>query len=288
MGTASRLCTSCDTPVPADAAFCPTCGVATPTDLNTAFGEGFEERLAAALRDRYRIERELGRGGMAVVYLAQDLRHERQVAVKVLRPELAASVGAERFLREIKLAARLTHQNILALYDSGDADGFLYFVMPYVEGDSLRQKLNRERQLPIEEALRLAQEIAEGLDYAHEQGIIHRDIKPENILLSRGHALIADFGIAKAVAKPGTPHLTSTGMSVGTPLYMSPEQAAGDPHTDPRTDVYKVSAGDDDWNRSLLQETVVLVAARQCDPGVNLPLRCQRAGAARVQRQHNQ
>ncbi|MBE0591214.1 MAG: protein kinase, partial [Gemmatimonadales bacterium] len=199
-----------------------------------------EVRLRVALADRYLIEREIGRGGMAVVYLAHDRKHDRDVALKVMRPELAASVGAERFLREITLAAKLTHQNVLALYDSGDAEGFLYYVMPYVEGESLRQKLHRERQLPIHEALQLTQEIAEGLGYAHEQGVIHRDIKPENILLSHGHALIADFGIAKAVAKPGASHLTSTGISVGTPLYMSPEQAAGDPHVDHRSDIYSI------------------------------------------------
>ena len=241
MGTASRVCTSCSTPVPEDAAFCPTCGAATPTGLAAEIPHGFARRLTDALAGRYRIERELGRGGMAVVYLAHDLRHDRQVAVKVLRPELAASVGADRFLREIKLAARLTHQNILAVFDSGEADGFLYYVMPYVDGESLRHKLSRERQLAIHEALRLAQEIAEGLDYAHEQGVIHRDVKPENILLSRGHALIADFGVAKAVARTGAFRLTSTGTSVGTPLYMSPEQAAGDPNLDHRSDIYSLA-----------------------------------------------
>jgi tetratricopeptide (TPR) repeat protein len=177
---------------------------------------------------------------MAIVYLAHDVRHERDVAVKVLRPELAASVGADRFLREIKLAAKLTHQNILALYDSGEADGFLYYVMPYVDGESLRHKLNRERQLAIDEALRLTQEIAEGLDYAHEQGIIHRDIKPENILLSRGHALIADFGIAKAISEAGSERLTETGMGVGTPAYMSPEQAGAEKQIDGRSDLYSL------------------------------------------------
>jgi hypothetical protein len=240
MDAARRVCTACDTPVPADAAFCPTCGAATPTRRAGAIPDGFEQRLVTVLAGRYTIEREVGRGGMAVVYLAHDLRHERQVAVKVLRPELAASVGADRFLREIKLAAKLTHQNILALFDSGEADGLLYYVMPYVDGESLRHKLHRERQLAIDDALRLTQEIAEGLDYAHEQGVIHRDIKPENILLSRGHALIADFGIAKAVAKTGMAHLTSTGTSVGTPLYMSPEQAAGDPNIDRRSDIYSL------------------------------------------------
>jgi len=177
---------------------------------------------------------------MAVVYLARDLRHERQVAVKVLRPDLAASVVGDRFLREIKLVARLTHQHILALHDSGEADDLLYYVMPYIEGESLRQKLGRERQLAIPEALRLAAEIAEGLEYAHEQGVIHRDIKPENVLLSRGHALIADFGVAKAAASSGLAHLTSSGTSVGTPLYMSPEQAGGDPRVDHRADIYSL------------------------------------------------
>ena len=240
MATDGGICSSCDSPLPEDAAFCPTCGAATPTSRATELPPGFAERFTAALAGRYRIEREVGRGGMALVYLAHDLRHERPVAVKVLRPELAASVGADRFLREIKLAARLTHQNVLALYDSGDADGFLYYVMPFVEGESLRQKLGRERQLPIDEALRLTREIAEGLEYAHEQGIIHRDIKPENVLLSRGHAVIADFGVAKAVAKRGMSHLTSTGTSVGTPLYMSPEQAGGDPNVDHRSDIYSL------------------------------------------------
>jgi hypothetical protein len=240
MGAASCICTSCATPIPDDAAFCPICGAPTPTQSAEVIPDDFEQRLTAALAGRYAIERELGRGGMAVVYLAHDLRHERHVAVKVLRPDLAASVGAQRFLREIKLAAKLSHQNIVALYDSGDADGFLYYVMPYVDGESLRHKLSREPQLAIDEALRLAQEIAEALDYAHEQGIIHRDIKPGNILLSRGHALIADFGIAKVMGKLGAPHLTSTGSSLGTPLYVSPEQASGDPGVSHRTDIYSL------------------------------------------------
>src|SRR5262250_837901 len=197
--------------------------------------------LAAGLRDRYVLERELGRGGMATVYLAQDLKHDRPVALKVLRPELAASLGPDRFQREIRLAARLQHPHILTVLDSGEASGQLWFTMPYVEGESLRDRLNRERQLPVEDALRIAREAAAALDYAHRHGIIHRDIKPENILLtSEGNTLVADFGIARALA--GDEHLTQTGMSVGTPAYMSPEQASGDKAIDARTDVYSLSA----------------------------------------------
>jgi hypothetical protein len=226
--------------VPDEAAFCPTCGAATPTRIAEDIPDEFEQQLTAALADRYRIDRELGRGGMAIVYLAHDIRHERDVALKVLRPELAASLGGDRFVREIKIAAKLNHPNILALFDSGDADGFLFYVMPFVEGESLRDKLRREKQLPIDEALQITKEVAEGLDYAHELGVIHRDIKPENILMSRGHALIADFGIARAVSSAGGAALTSTGTSVGTPLYMSPEQAAGDPSVDHRADIYSL------------------------------------------------
>jgi serine/threonine protein kinase len=177
---------------------------------------------------------------MAIVYLAHDVRHERDVALKVLRPELATSVGGDRFLREIKIAARLNHPNILALFDSGQADGFLFYVMPYVEGESLRERLIREGELPGDQALRIIKDVAEGLGYAHELGVVHRDIKPANILLSRGHALIADFGIARAVSSVGTATLTATGLSMGTPLYMSPEQAAGDPSVDHRADLYSL------------------------------------------------
>src|SRR6187551_2859627 len=178
-----------------------------------------------SLAARYLIERELGSGGMATVFLAQDLKHNRQVAVKVLKPELAASIGAERFLQEIETTANLRHPHILPLYDSGEADGFLYYVMPLVEGESLRDRLTREKQLPLDDALQIAREVADALSYAHARGIIHRDIKPENILLESGHAVVADFGIAKAVRAAGGQSLTQTGMSIGTPSYMSPEQA---------------------------------------------------------------
>ncbi len=194
--------------------------------------------LAAALADRYRLDRELGRGGMATVYLATDLRHERPVALKVLHPQLAASLGPERFLREIKLAARLQHPHILTVLDSGEAAGQLWFTMPFIEGESLRDRLVREKQLAVEDALRIAREAADALDYAHRHGVIHRDIKPENILLSDGHALVADFGIARALG--GDEHLTETGMAVGTPAYMSPEQAAGERDLDARTDIYSL------------------------------------------------
>ncbi len=199
------------------------------------------ERLTAALADRYRLERELGRGGMATVYLAQDLKHDRQVAIKVLRPELAAVIGAERFLTEIKTTANLQHPHILPLHDSGQADSFLFYVMPFVEGESLRDRLNREKQLPIPDAVRIAGEVAGALDYAHRHGIIHRDIKPENILLHDGRALVADFGIALAATSAGA-RMTETGMSLGTPHYMSPEQAMGDRELTPRSDVYALGA----------------------------------------------
>jgi serine/threonine-protein kinase len=196
------------------------------------------DRLNAALEDRYRVEHKLGEGGMATVYLAEDRKHERQVALKVLRPELAAVIGAERFLAEIKTTAKLQHPNILPLHDSGEADGFLFYVMPYVEGESLRDRLERDRQLPVEEAVRIASEVAEALEYAHEHGVIHRDVKPENILLHAGRPLVADFGIALAVNVGGGHRMTETGLSLGTPHYMSPEQATGDAHVGPGTDVY--------------------------------------------------
>src|SRR6476646_5907894 len=199
-------------------------------------------RLQLALADRYRLDREIGQGGMAVVFLAEDLRHGRKVAIKVLHPELSAVLGGDRFLAEIKVTANLQHPHILGLIDSGDADGLLYYVMPFVAGESLRARLIRERQLPVEEALRLAREVASALDYAHRQGVVHRDIKPENTLLQDGSALVADFGIALAVHQAGGSRMTQTGMSLGTPAYMSPEQAMGEREIGPRSDVYALGA----------------------------------------------
>jgi len=199
------------------------------------------EGLAAALSRSYRLERELGAGGMATVYLAEDLKHNRQVAIKVLRPDLAASLGAERFLREVGIAARLSHPHILGLFDSGEAGGFLYYVMPYVEGISLRQKLQREGELPIPETVRILRDIADALTHAHRQGVVHRDIKPENVMLVERHALVMDFGVAKALAEgkeDGSSSLTSAGVALGTPAYMAPEQASGEGHVDARADLY--------------------------------------------------
>ncbi len=198
------------------------------------------DSLTAALKGRYTIEREIGSGGMATVYLAEDLKHDRQVAVKVLRPDLAAAVGLERFSREIKIAARLRHAHILPLYDSGDAYGFLYFVMPYVDGESLRDRLHREKQLPIGAALQIAREVAEALSYAHERDVVHRDIKPENVMLSDGHAEVVDFGIARAVTPAGAEQLTQPGAPMGTPAYMSPEQVSGSQRVDGRSDIYSL------------------------------------------------
>ena len=201
-----------------------------------------EARLFTALAERYRLERELGSGGMATVYLARDLKHDRDVAVKVLRPELAAMLGADRFLNEIRISARLDHPHILTLIDSGAADGFLYYVMPFVRGESLRSKLTRERQLGLGETLDIARQISSALEYAHRQGVVHRDIKPENILLHEGEAVLADFGIAVAVEEAGGNRLTESGMSLGTPQYMSPEQAIGERSLDARSDVYSLAA----------------------------------------------
>jgi len=199
-------------------------------------------RLATALADRYTIERELGSGGMATVYLAEDLKHKRKVAVKVLRPELAAVLGAERFVQEITTTANLQHPHILPLFDSGEADSFLYYVMPFIDGETLRDKLNRETQLDLDEAVKIATEVADALDYAHRHNVIHRDIKPENILLHDGRPMVADFGIALAVTEAGGNRLTETGLSLGTPQYMSPEQATGQRMPDSRSDVYSLGA----------------------------------------------
>ncbi|MBK8007002.1 MAG: serine/threonine-protein kinase [Gemmatimonadetes bacterium] len=199
-------------------------------------------RLATALADRYRIERQLGAGGMATVYLAIDLKHDREVALKVLRPELGAVLGDERFLAEIKITAKLDHPHILTLIDSGVAEGYLYYVLPLVRGESLRDKLNRDKQLGVEEAVTLTKQVAGALDYAHRHGVVHRDIKPENILIQEGEAMLTDFGIALAVSEAGGDRLTETGLSLGTPQYMSPEQATGDRLLSARSDVYSLGA----------------------------------------------
>ncbi len=197
-------------------------------------------RLSTALADRYKLERHLGEGGMATVYLAEDLKHKRKVAVKVLRPELTAVLGAERFVQEITTTANLQHPHILPLFDSGEADSFLYYVMPFIDGETLRDKLNRETQLGIEEAVRITTDVADALDYAHQQGVIHRDIKPENILLHSGRPMVADFGIALAVSAAAGGRMTETGMSLGTPHYMSPEQATAEKDLTNRSDIYSL------------------------------------------------
>ena len=198
--------------------------------------------IATALTGRYRIERELGAGGMATVYLAEDLKHQRRVALKVFLPELSAMLGAERFLKGIQVTAKLQHPHILSLFESGDADGFLYYVMPYVEGESLRQRLDREKMLSLQDAVQIATQVASALEYAHRRGVVHRDIKPENILLHEGEAMLADFGIALAVQEAGGDRITQTGLSLGTPQYMSPEQATGERDVDSRSDIYSLAA----------------------------------------------
>lgn len=200
------------------------------------------EKIRVALSDRYDVQRQIGSGGMATVYLARDLRHQRPVALKLLSPELGAVLGPERFLSEIRVTANLQHPNLLPLFDSGEAEAQLYYVMPYVEGESLRARLDREKQLPVNEAVRIASAVAAALDYAHRHGVIHRDLKPENILLQEGQPLVADFGIALAVSHAGGERVTQSGLSLGTPQYMSPEQATGDRSVDARTDIYSLGA----------------------------------------------
>jgi serine/threonine protein kinase len=199
------------------------------------------ERLQSALGRRYRLVRELGCGGMATVYLAEEPRHERHLALKVLHPRLATSLGPARFLREIKMTAGLSHPHILPLFDSGEVDGFLFYVMPYVDGESLRNRLQREHQLPVEDALRITREVADALGFAHTRGLVHRDVKPENILLEADHAVVADFGVAKAITEAGEEVLTNTGLAVETPQYMSPEQAGGRRDLDGRSDIYSLA-----------------------------------------------
>lgn len=199
-------------------------------------------KLRSSLADRYEIDRLIGTGGMATVYLARDVRHHRQVAIKLLNPELGAVLGPERFLTEIRVTANLQHPNLLPLFDSGEIDGQLFYVMPYVEGESLRSRLDRERQLSIKEAVHIGSAIASALDYAHRHGVVHRDLKPENILLQEGQPLVADFGIALAVSNAGGARVTQTGLSLGTPHYMSPEQATGERQIDARSDIYSLGA----------------------------------------------
>ncbi len=235
------------------------------------------ERLSAALSDRYRLERELGRGGMATVYLAEDLKHKRQVAIKVLKPELAAVLGAERFVQEITTTAALQHPHILPLFDSGVADSFLYYVMPFIDGETLRSKLDRETQLGIEEAVRITIAVADALDYAHRHGVIHRDIKPENILLHDGRPMVADFGIALALSAAAGGRMTETGMSLGTPHYMSPEQATADKEISARSDIYSLASvcyemltGNPPHVGASAQQIIMKIVAEEAQPVTRL------------------
>jgi eukaryotic-like serine/threonine-protein kinase len=248
-------------------------------------------RLAAALADRYRIERELGQGGMATVYLAQDLKHDRNVAIKVLRPELAAVLGAERFVQEIKTTAALSHPHILPLFDSGEAGGFLYYVMPYIEGETIRDRLNRETQLGVDEAVRIAAEVADALDYAHRRGVIHRDIKPENVLLHDGRPMVMDFGIALAVSAAAGGRMTETGLSLGTPHYMSPEQATADKAITARSDVYSLAsvlyemlAGEPPHSGGSAQAIIMKIIAERPQPVTELRRAVPRNVAAALEK----
>ncbi|MDP1892326.1 MAG: protein kinase [Gemmatimonadaceae bacterium] len=236
----ARCCPSCDGEVPAGALSCPTCGAISPPPTSSRSDtEGIARRIQSVVGARYAIERTIGRGGMAIVFLAQDLRHHRAVAIKVLLPELSPVTGPDRFLREIEIAAQLSHPHIVPLYDSGEADGLLYYVMPFVEGASLRHRIAHEGALPIHDVAQIAREVADALAYAHALGVIHRDIKPENILLTHHHATVADFGVARALhATWGSAASTTGGVALGTPHYMSPEQAESSPLVDHRTDIY--------------------------------------------------
>ena len=259
-------------------------------------GPPVADRLTEALAGRYAIERELARGGMATVYLARDVRHDRRVAIKVLREELAAAVGAERFLEEIRVTASLQHPHILPLFDSGSAGGLLWYVMPFVEGETLRSRLSREGRLPMDTALQLAREMADALEYAHRHGVVHRDVKPENVLLQGGHALVADFGIALALEQAGGSRLTRTGIMLGTPQYMAPEQASGDREIDARTDVYALGvvlhemlAGESPFAgssqngmlRRVMEVSPRALATRRADVSLSLDSAVQRALAKR-------
>jgi serine/threonine protein kinase len=245
----TRTCASCGTTIPVAATSCPECGAAAPTEIgqDTEVGRTaqieaneleYRHRLQHAIGDGYELREVIGRGGMGAVYLAKDLKHGRQVAVKVLRPEITAALGADRFHREIQVTANLQHPHILALYDSGEADGLLFYVMSYVDGETLRDRLDREKKLSVPDVVRITEQVASALSYAHERGVVHRDVKPANILLAGDQAVVADFGIARAVQAAGGEKLTETGIAVGTPAYMSPEQAFGEDDVDGRSDVY--------------------------------------------------
>src|SRR6476659_7081478 len=231
------------------------------------------EALRLALAGRYSLERERGAGGMATVYLAHDVRHDRKVAIKVLKPELAAVLGAERFIVEIRTTAALQHPHILPLFDSGEADGLLYYVMPYIEGETIRDKLNRETQFAVDDAVRIAREVADALDYAHRRGVIHRDIKPENILLHDGRAMVMDFGIALAVSAAAGGRMTETGLSLGAPRNMSPEQATAEREITARSDVYSLAsvlyemlAGDPPFTASSAQAVIMKIITEPAPP----------------------
>ncbi len=276
MPSPSPTCPSCGTLLPDEARFCFRCGAETPGAADPAAEKSPEaqelERVRAAVDERYAIGERLGAGAMAAVYRARDRKHGRDVAVKILHAELSATLASERFLREIEIAAQLNHPNILPVHDSGEADGLLYYVMPLVDDESVEARLQRDRRLTVDESLRIAREVAGGLAYAHARGLVHRDIKPANVLLQAGHALVADFGIARAVQAHGE-RLTGVGLSIGTPLYMSPEQALGSPDVDHRADIYSVGAmlyemltGDPPFVGSSEQAVIAKVVTAEATP----------------------